>query len=67
MPGLRAANAWSAARHLPAFFRDAKSDMHYLRQVVERLLAGGYTHHIERLMLVCNFCLLAGIDPTRRG
>ena len=31
--------------------------------VIERALHHGYTHHIERLMVLSNFCLLAGITP----
>lgn len=64
MPELRTANAWEATRPMPQFLWDGKTNMRCLQHVVERLLATGYTHHIERLMLVCNFCLLAGIDPT---
>jgi deoxyribodipyrimidine photolyase-related protein len=38
--------------------------MRCLRHVIKRAIATGYTHHIERLMVVCNFCLLAGIRPS---
>ncbi len=64
MPGLRQANAWSATRPLPRMFWDGETDMECIRSVVKRLLASGYTHHIERLMVLCNFALLAGIDPA---
>ena len=64
MPGLRSANHWNATRPLPAFLWNAHTDIACLRAVVERLLDTGFTHHIERLMLVCNFCLLAGVDPA---
>lgn len=64
MPALRTANSWNATRRLPSFFWDAKTNLNCLRHVVERLLTDGYTHHIERLMVVCNFCLLTGIDPA---
>ncbi|MFN7622630.1 MAG: cryptochrome/photolyase family protein, partial [Acidobacteriota bacterium] len=30
-----------------------------------RVLDDGYSHHIERLMIICNYCLLAGIDPRQ--
>jgi deoxyribodipyrimidine photolyase-related protein len=63
MPGLRRANAWEATRPVPAFFWDGRTEMSCLRTTVERLMATGFTHHIERLMLVCNFCLAAGVDP----
>ncbi len=64
MPGLRRANAWHATRPMPRLFWDGQTDMACLRGVVSRLIATGYTHHIERLMVVCNFCLLAGVDPA---
>jgi deoxyribodipyrimidine photolyase-related protein len=63
MPGLREANAWKAHRPMPRMFWDAETEMRCLRTVVRRLIATGYTHHIERLMVICNFCLLAGVDP----
>lgn len=64
MPGLRTANSWSASRPMPAMFWDGETEMRCIRHVVRRVLATGYSHHIERLMIVCNFCLLAGVDPA---
>lgn len=64
MPDLRHANAWNATRPLPRFFWNGDTGMRCLRHVIERAIATGYTHHIERLMVVCNFCLLAGIRPS---
>jgi len=63
MPGLLEANAWEAQRPLPRFFWDAETEMTCLRQALQRAIDTGYTHHIERLMLLCNFCLLAGVRP----
>lgn len=63
MPGLYESNYWEAERPLPSFFWDGQTDMNCLRQVIQRALQSGYNHHIERLMITCNFCLLAGIDP----
>jgi deoxyribodipyrimidine photolyase-related protein len=37
--------------------------MHCLQCAIRRALETGYTHHIERLMLLTNFCLLAGVEP----
>jgi deoxyribodipyrimidine photolyase-related protein len=65
MPGLRTANDWEAQRPMPRMFWDGETDMNCVRHVVSRLLENGYSHHIERLMVVCNFCLLAGIDPAQ--
>ena len=64
MPGLRHANAWEATRPMPQMFWDGRTEMACIRSVVGRLHATAYTHHIERLMVVCNFCLLAGVDPA---
>ncbi|NDJ53406.1 MAG: cryptochrome/photolyase family protein, partial [Chloroflexi bacterium] len=64
MPDLREANAWHAQRPMPAFFWDGETDMACLSLAVKRLLKNGYNHHIERLMLICNFCMMAGVTPA---
>lgn len=63
MPGLREGNAWNARRRLPRFFLSGATEMRCMRRALGRTLATGYTHHIERLMLPANFCLLAGVRP----
>jgi deoxyribodipyrimidine photolyase-related protein len=65
MPGLAAANFWQARRRLPGFFWNAETEMNCLRTVIGRALQRGYTHHIERLIVLSNFCLLAGIAPQQ--
>lgn len=64
MPALRTANGWNANRPMPRLFWDGETDMACLGHVVRRLIATGYTNHIERLMVLCSFCLMAGIDPA---
>jgi deoxyribodipyrimidine photolyase-related protein len=64
MPDLLTANAWGHTRPLPRFFWDGDTEMACLRRVIERVIASGYSHHIERLMVLCNFCLLAGVNPA---
>lgn len=64
MPGLLADNAWNHTRPMPRFFWDGATAMNCLRHVIGRVLDLGYSHHIERLMVICNFCMLAGIDPA---
>lgn len=63
-PGLTARNAWDATRPLPGFFWTDKTDMACLRHALGRALATGYNHHIERLMLLGNFLMLAGVQPA---
>jgi deoxyribodipyrimidine photolyase-related protein len=64
MPDMLTANAWDHQRPMPRFFWTAATDMACLHHAVDRVIDTGYGHHIERLMLICNFCMLAGIDPA---
>lgn len=63
-PGLLTANGWQHTRAMPRFFWDGATEMNCLKHVIARVIEQGYSHHIERLMVICNFCLLAGIDPA---
>ena len=63
MPDLSESNHWEAARSLPSFFWDGETKLNCLRHVITRALKTGYTHHIERLMVLSNFCQLTGINP----
>jgi deoxyribodipyrimidine photolyase-related protein len=65
MPDLLAANHWRHNRALPEFFWTGETDLACLRTVVQRVLDSGYSHHIERLMVLCNFAMLAGIEPAQ--
>jgi deoxyribodipyrimidine photolyase-related protein len=56
-------NAWNAQRPLPDWFSSGETDMACLRSAIGRALRSGYTHHIERLMLLSNFAVLAGLEP----
>ena len=63
MPELAQENALQAERPLPGFFWTGDTDMNCLKHVLQRVIQDGYAHHIERLMLLSNFCTLAGIRP----
>ena len=64
MPGLHSANAWDHQRDLPAFYWSGATDMRCMSHAIGRVLEHGYGHHIERLMLICNFAMLAGVRPS---
>jgi len=64
MPGLREANQLGATRPLPDFFWEPeRTGMQCVREAVESVRDTGYTHHIQRLMVLCNYATLAGLDP----
>ena len=57
-------NWFAHNRPLPAFFWDAsQAKMNCLRQTLIQTEAVGYAHHIQRLMILSNFALIAGINP----
>ena len=63
MPGLAQANHYAAHRPLPAWWWTGATQMACLRDAIGQTLRDGYAHHIQRLMLIGNFALLAGLDP----
>lgn len=63
MPGYAEKNELQAHRPLPWFFWDAKTEMNCLKQCITETKQNAYAHHIQRLMVLGNFCLIAGIDP----
>jgi deoxyribodipyrimidine photolyase-related protein len=63
MPGMKDLNAWGAERDLPGFAWTGETGMACVAFAIKRALDTGYNHHIERLMLLCNFFMLAGIKP----
>ncbi len=64
MPEYAERNELEAQRPLPGFFRSGETDMHCLRTVLVEVKRSSYNHHIQRLMVLGNFLLLAGIRPS---
>lgn len=63
MPDYAAENFLEADRPLPEFFWTAKTNMNCMKQSIEQTRDLAYAHHIQRLMVLGNFALLAGLDP----
>jgi deoxyribodipyrimidine photolyase-related protein len=65
MPDYAELNFFEAKRALPAFYWDADTKMNCMHQSVTETAQNAYAHHIQRLMVLGNFALLAGIDPRQ--
>jgi deoxyribodipyrimidine photolyase-related protein len=65
MPDYATYNTMSAQRDLPKQFWDGKTKMRCMQQAISQSLDFAYAHHIQRLMVTGNFCLLTGIDPDQ--
>lgn len=63
MPDYADQNFFEADRTLPDFYWTAHTKMNCLRQCVLETKHNAYAHHIQRLMVLGNFALLAGINP----
>jgi deoxyribodipyrimidine photolyase-related protein len=65
MPGLAEANGLSHAGDLPDFYWTGRTNMRCLGDAVHGVLATGHAHHIQRLMVLGDWALLAGVDPRQ--
>ena len=63
MPGLESDNMLNAQRALPEFFWTGETEMRCLADCIRSTRSNAHAHHIQRLMVLGNFCLLAGINP----
>jgi deoxyribodipyrimidine photolyase-related protein len=65
MPGLAAADGLGHAADLPSFYWTGETRMRCLGEAVRGVLATGYAHHIQRLMVLGNWALLAGVEARQ--
>ena len=65
MPDYATYNTLTATRDLPKQFWDGQTKMRCMQQAIKQSLDFAYAHHIQRLMVTGNFCLLTGIDPDQ--
>lgn len=64
MPGFESRNALRATRPLPDFYWTGETEMRCLAESVGQTKREAYAHHIQRLMVLGNFALIAGVDPA---
>ena len=60
----RTKNFWGVSRKIPATFWKGETGIPPLDVTIKKLLQTGYSHHIERLMVLGNFMLLCEFDPN---
>lgn len=65
MPGLKEANHYQHTRALPRWYWTGETKMACLRDSLGQTLRHGYAHHIQRLMVMGNFALLAELAPKQ--
>lgn len=59
----RTKNHWGFTRKIPKSFWNGTTGIVPVDNVISRVLRIGYSHHIERLMVLGNFMLLCEFDP----
>lgn len=60
----RTKNFWGFTRKIPPSFYHGTTGIVPIDQTIKKVLASGYCHHIERLMILGNFMLLCEFDPN---
>lgn len=63
MPGYTEENTLDHHTALPDWFWTGKTHMQCLGASISQSLEHAYAHHIQRLMVIGNFALLAGVEP----
>jgi deoxyribodipyrimidine photolyase-related protein len=65
MPGYDQLNALGNDQPLPSWFWDGNTRMRCMAHSIGSSLQHAHAHHIQRLMVIGNFALLAGLDPQQ--
>ncbi len=63
MPDYAQSNVFRHHRPLPGWFWHGRTGMRCLAHAIGQSLSDAYAHHIQRLMVIGNFSLLAGLSP----
>ena len=64
MPEFASLNYFNHTREMPDWYWTGETKMLCLKDGINNSLDYAYAHHIQRLMVIGNFALLAGINPT---
>lgn len=65
MPDYAQENVFEHQTDLPSWFWTGKTKMRCLSHAIGQSLEQAHAHHIQRLMVIGNFSLLAGLHPQR--
>ena len=65
MPEYSESNFFDAKNNLPDFFWTSDTDMNCMKNCLQQTHDEAYAHHIQRLMVIGNFSLIAGLDPKK--
>ncbi|MGO1296032.1 MAG: cryptochrome/photolyase family protein [Vibrio sp.] len=65
MPDYAQQNALNAERDLPDYFWNGQTKMKCLASAIGQSLDYAYAHHIQRLMVTGNFCMLTEVEPQQ--
>ena len=65
MPGYVENNFFGHTRPLPTWFWTGGTRMRCLQFAIGQSLQQAHAHHIQRLMVIGNFALLSGLNPTQ--
>lgn len=63
MPEVREANHFGFTEKLPEMYWTGKTRMRCMSESIKPVISEGYSHHIQRLMILSNFSNLTETDP----
>tara|TARA_B110000259_G_C14034035_1_gene408206 strand:- start:5134 stop:6660 length:1527 start_codon:yes stop_codon:yes gene_type:complete len=63
MPEYKELNFLNAQNKLPEFYWNGDTKMNCIKECVRSTKENSYAHHIQRLMVLGNFALIAALDP----
>jgi deoxyribodipyrimidine photolyase-related protein len=65
MPEMATANQLGATEDLPDLFWTGETEMACVESAVQGVRERGYSHHIQRLMVLSNFATTYGVEPAQ--